>query len=310
MACGLAIILRQSYHLFERPEQWTVIGDAFDILAYYDESRRLVFDGMASTIEFSVPPRITKDLVLYESQLKEKPVLSVGGCQVLINNLVKFIDGTYNEDYSLAVPAMLCIEKTYNHLVLMLQIIEKNDLSRHPEDPITVVPDRTIWYRVTMMLYVVCSAPDTEQSKYGWECFQRHVMSVKVNDLPDERWTNLLTEMVNLQPPIETDVPRMNSFSVLGQVMIKVIPTLTKRQQNWPVLTEITKTFALIADENLYNGPTGAYKPLFDYTLQTVTYLQEAMSKPEFQGEKRYAAWASQHLKEVLDKNATNGDSD
>lgn len=302
MACGLAIILRQSFYLFKRPEEWQVMGDIFDILAYYDEARSLVFDGIASTIEFAVPVLLSKDLDLYESKLRDKPCLSIQGCNVLGNNLFKFVYGTYNDDFTLAVPAMLCIEKVYTHLNLMLQILEKNDQTRYPEDPISVVPEKDLWYRVSVMLYTVCSAPDTEQAKHGYACFQRHIMSIDVSDVTDLIWTNLLTEMVNLQPPIEAEVPRMSAFSVLGQVMIKVLPSLSNRESNWPPLTEITKTFADIAGQNLWAGRKGKYVELYDYTLQTVTYLVKHMSKPEFAGEKRYASWATGHLQGVLDR--------
>ena len=42
------------------------MGDTFDLLARFDVGRALTFDGIASTIEFSVPEVETDDIEAYE----------------------------------------------------------------------------------------------------------------------------------------------------------------------------------------------------------------------------------------------------
>ena len=64
IACGLAIKLRNSYFIFR--DEWKFMGDTFDLLARFDVGRALAFDGIASTIEFSVPEVETDDIEAYE----------------------------------------------------------------------------------------------------------------------------------------------------------------------------------------------------------------------------------------------------
>ena len=305
MACGLAIIVRSSYYYFKGQDEWKFLGDTFDDLSNFELARGLVFDGIASTIEYAIPPNPTKDLDAYEAKLKEKPALSIPACNALQRNLFKYIYGAYHKDFSLCVPAMLCLEKVYRHLSLMLLILKKNDKARDPSAPVGTVPDVDLWHRVAVALYSVCGSLDVEASKHGWECFQRVVLSTVVDDVPDEKWIAFLTLISSKYPPVTAEVSRVNTFSVFGQLMIRVLPSLTQRQKNWKPLTDITKNFAVLADENLRDGRS--IKALFEYTLQTVTFLSNKMASPDFAGDKRYSAWASETLLTVLEKNGAGG---
>jgi hypothetical protein len=307
MACGLAIIVRSSFYLFKTPDEWKFLGDTFDVLSYFPAARGLVFDGIASTIEAAVPQASSKDLDEYETKLREKPTLSVPGATALQRNLFKYVYGVYQKDFALSVPAMLCLEKLYKHLVKMLMILQRNDMARDPSTPLDSIPDKDLWQRAAVAFYSVCCSTDPESSKLGWECFQRHVLTTDVSQIADEKWIAILNLIIQKQPPIEADVARMNTFSVFGEVMILILPSMTQREKNWKTLTEQTKRFAILANENIQHGRQGEGKPIFDYTVQTLTYLSNEMASPNFGGEKRYCAWASETLLTVLERAGAAG---
>jgi len=303
MACGLAIILRSSFFLLKTNDEWKYIVDSFDMLAVYAAARGLVFDGVASTVEFAIPAELgTATLGEYQQKLKAKPTLSILGCSAIQRILFKYIYGAYSGDISLAVPAMECVENTYRHTV-KLGLLQQMDGRTEDGTPSEKrVPDKDLWYRVAVAFYSVCKAEDPDICKAGWEYYQRHVMGTEVGEIPDDKWIAILQLMASKQPKIEADVARVHSFSILGQVIVKVIPHLTHKQKNWKVLTDVTKEIAGLAEKNLRFGRQGGVKPLFQYTLQTVTFLSDHMASPDFGGEPRYSAWASQTFSEVLEK--------
>lgn len=298
MACGLAIILRSSYHLFKPPDDWRFAGDIFDILAVYRNARGLTFDGIASTIEFSVPDLQTEDLEEYEAKLKEKPTLSLMGSSHLQRVLFKLAHGTYEGDRTLAVPALVCIEKTYKHMVQLTLIKQSHE---DPDADLESVPDKEVWHKVAVALYSVCRSPDPEVSKQGFEACQRHFVGIFMEEVPDEKWIDVLKIMTTKQPPIASPLSRINTFSLLGQMMVRLFPIMSVREKNWKDLTEITKNAIVIADENMQNSYKG--EPLFNYTVKIVANIYTEMASPNFGGEKRYCAWASDTFKKALEKN-------
>lgn len=298
MACGLAIILRSSYNLFKAPDDWRFTGDIFDILAMYRIARGLTFDGIASTIEFAVPDLQTEDLEEYEAKLKEKPTLSLMGSASLQRVLFKLAHGTYEGDQTLAVPAMVCIEKTYKHMVQLTLIKQNNE---DPDADLESVPDKEVWYKVALALYSVCCSPDHEVSKQGFEACQRHFLGIFMEEVPDEKWMGVLKTMTTKQPPISSPLSRINTYSLLGQMMVRLFPIMSVREVNWKDLTEITKNAIVISDENMQNSYKG--EPLFNYTVKIVANIYTEMASPNFGGEKRYCAWASDTFKKALEKN-------
>ena len=137
MACGLAIILRASFQFFDSQE-WSFMGDTLDALANYSSSRVFVFDGIASTVEFSLP-NLENDSHrgLSEEGCSdcERPKLSKEACVALSRILIRFVLGFYQNDLSLSVPAMLCLEKVYRHKVmLMLHEQAADDRSTWPRN--------------------------------------------------------------------------------------------------------------------------------------------------------------------------------
>lgn len=307
MACGLAIILRSMYFLFKSPEEWKFFGDSFDVLAQYTEGRLLVFDGMASTIEFAVPEFPKGDnedigIEEYEDILEEKKTLSFAACAALQSVMFKFIYGSYKKDTTFALPAMVCIERTYKHMVKLLLI---RQFTKDPDADLESVPDKDLWYRVSMAMYSVCAASDAKTSEAGLHTARRHMItSIFMEEIPDAKWKSLLQTMIAKQPPLVDMSSRVNAFSLIGQLMIRLFPIMTRRKANWKDLTEITKSIILIADENLRAGKEGgkATRSLYVFTVKIVTELANQLSSPAFGGEKRYCAWASETFAKVLDK--------
>jgi hypothetical protein len=216
--------------------------------------------------------------------------------------------GAYEKDYSLAIPAMVCMEKTYKHMVMLLHINQKNDPNSDPDLELPSVPDLELWQRTSVAYYSMCNNLDFEISKYGLEGSQRHIFVSDVTEIPDKRWIALLNTMITKQAPISATNARINALSTIAQLMIKVFPSMTTREENWKVLTEITKQVAVIADENMENrGQSRDFDELFDLTVTIITLLTNQLASPKFGGEKRYCKWASDTFLKVLQKNAATG---
>ena len=295
IACGLAIILRNSYYIFK--DEWKFLGDTFDLLARYETGRTLTFDGVASTVEYAVPQIETEDLEEYEEALKEKPTLSLAAASALQKVLMKFISGAYEGDYSLAGPAILCMEKTYKHMVQLILIRQNHE---DEDADLESVPDKELWLRIGVAFYDLCAAPDAEASKKGLESCQRHfIEGIFMDEIPDKSWISVMTTMTTSQPPVSAEVSRVNTLSLMGQMMVRLFPIMTKREENFQALTQITKDIIIIADENMQYGA----KPLFDYTVKIVASLGKQISSPNFGGDKRYCKWASDTFLKALEKN-------
>jgi len=208
-------------------------------------------------------------------------------------------------------PFLQCyaLRKTYKHMVQIALIMEKNDTARDSEKPLSTVPDLDLWYRVAVALYSVCSSIEPDISKHGWECLQRHILTVEVEDVPDEKWIGVLHLILSKHPPLSAETSRMNTFSIFTRLILRVFARLTQNQKNFKLVTEITKKLALIAEENLQHGRKGNVKPLFEYTLKSVTSMANYFVSPDFSGDKRFSAWASETLVSVLERNGAAGGS-
>ena len=57
-----------------------------------------------------------------------------------------------------------------------------------------------------------------------------------------------------------------------------------------------------LAEDNLRHGRRGSVSPLFEKTVQTVTYLSNHMQTDDFKGDKEFGAWASEILSAELEK--------
>jgi len=303
-ACGLAIIWRSSFSLFNTPGDLKLIGDMFNTLAHFPLGRGLIFDGIASTIEFTLPSSSISNILEYEEKVREKPTLTVPACATLRRILFLFIHGEYERDYALATPAVRCIEKLYKHVIQLLLIEQKNDTIYGKDQELSSVPDLDLWYNISIAFYTVCTNPDEKISKQGLEACQRHTFIPDMTEVPDSKWTSLINNMISKRPPMISVMPRINSLSIIAQLMVKLFPSMTSREGNWKVLTELTKKVVNIADENLKNRSSPDI--LFDLTVTIVTHLSVQLGSPKFGGDKRYCKWASDSFMKILEKNGAS----
>jgi hypothetical protein len=310
MACGLAIIVQSSFAYFNTAEDWKFIGNIFDTLAHYPTARGLVFDGIASTVEAAVPEPVVEEihpeaLRQFEAQLNSKPALSIPAATEFQKVLFKFMYAAYQKDFSLQAPAILCLEKVLSHLARMQMVLQLDDRSRAA--PPDAVPDKEMWQRFAVGLFNAMGSYDQETCQTAYDCFQRNIMTTPVEQITDEKWLSLLKVISTKQAPLQYDNTRVKTFTTFGFVLLFVTPELTQEKENWKPLTELTKQFAIMADENLKKGRGS--KELFEKTISTVTTMSNVMGSREFQGERRYSKWASDSLFTVLEKNGAGGGS-
>lgn len=291
MACGMAIFLSQKFPLFESDDEWVFVGEMLDRLAHFGPGRGFVFDGIANAVESQMAPSSQKG--------DSKVELSFDGSMVLSRLLIRFIFGRYEQDMSLVVPAMMCLENLYRHMV----ILKRSDSDDSSEDSIGEniddVPDKELWQNVAVAFYSVCRSEDYNVSRQGSDCFQRFVMSTDVESLPEEKWISILFLIVDKQPPVEAYETRVNTFAILCKILLMTVGVLSNRKSNWDDLNDIISQTADVAGENLQQGRRG---PLFESTLQAVTFLSNHMVSSEFDGDKEYGQWACDTLLTELEK--------
>jgi hypothetical protein len=316
MACGLAIILRASYHYFETHNEWTLMGDMMDVLAHFSSSRVFVFDGIASTVEFAVSnPSILQDSRKIMDDISvdatvdeddERPKLSLEGCSSLSRILTRFVLGFYQGDVSLIVPAMLCLEKVYRRKVeILVQTKAASDGAEVSDsDLVSHVPDKDFWQNVAVAVYSVCRSPDPDTSSEGLQCYLRIVLRTSVEQIPDDKWVAILYLMVNKQPAPTAEVSRGNTFAILGHLLTRLLPGLSQQAEHREDLEELVIQYAALAEQNLQHNRRGS---LFEKTLQTLTYLSNLVISDEWTGDKEFSAWMHETLVKELEQ---AGDSD
>jgi len=277
------------------------MADTLDTLANYSPSRVFVFDGIASTVEYSIPnsdPDSLNDLSEGSSD-SERPKLSKDACAALSRILTRFVLGFYQNDSTLTVPAMLCLEKVYRHKVgLLFQEQAANGFDLSSLNPITMVPDKEFWQNVAVALYSVCRSPDSEASAEGLECYRRIVLRTAVDEIPDDKWIAIMYLMANKQPPLAAETSRGNTFSVLGHLLVRTLPLISHDEENREDLEDLVIQYASLAEENLRSRRG----KLFEKTLQTLTYVSNHMVSDEWTGEKEFSMWASETLMKEMER--------
>jgi brefeldin A-resistance guanine nucleotide exchange factor 1 len=307
MACGLAIILRASYYCFQSHNEWTFVGDSLDMLAQFGLARVFAFDGIASTVEYALPQYGASGEVEANPDEHgdddERPTLSKEACSALSRILIRFALGFYRGDVTLAVPATVCLEKLYRHKNALL--IKAEAASKDEPVPTNIralVPDKEFWQNVAVAVYAVCRSPNPETSKHGYECCQRILLRTPASQIADDKWIAILFLMVNKQPPTAADFSRANTFVLLGNLLKRTLPQLSVTAENRDDLTDLVKQIAVLAEENLRVGRRGTVSPLFDKTLQTVTYLANHLQSGDWKGDKEFGSWVSEIFLAELEK--------
>ena len=266
------------------------MGDSLDMLAHYNTSRVFVFDGIASVVEYALPNAPVQD---------DRPTLSSEACGSLSKILIRFILGFYNGDLSLTIPATMCLEKIYRHRVeLMMQPENASDAA---DTNSATVPDKDYWQNIAVALYTVCRSSDPEISAQGSESYSRLVLETSVDQIPDEKWCDILFLMLSKQPPLAADQSRANTFAVLGALLIKVLPHLSHSEDLRDDVVDLIQQTADLARENLRQGRRGSVSPLFEKTLQAVTRLSNHMTEWD-DGDQEFGAWASDTLLAELER--------
>lgn len=262
------------------------MGDTLDVLANYGVSRVFVFDGIASTVEFAIT----------DADEPERPELSLEGCETLSRILTRFVLGFYQSDTTLIVPSMLCLEKVYRRKV---DLLDRSDGSENDIGTTLFVPDLDFWQNVAVAVYSVCRSSDADISREGLECFQRVVLRSSVSQVPGHKWVAIFYLMVNKQPPVTAELSRVNTFSLLGQVMTSTVASLSHDKELREDLDDLVNQFAGLAEENLQQSRRGN---LFKGTLQTLTYVSNHLVSEEWSGDKEFGSWASEVLLKELER--------
>jgi hypothetical protein len=247
----------------------------------------------------------------------DRPIILKDATEALARILIRFVLGFYQGDMTLTVPAMLCLEKVYRHKVdLLLQAraaVGTNDengtAAANNVTSLTAAPDKDFWQNVAVAVYSVCRSSDPEVSDHGLQVYQRIICQTAVSEIPDEKWIAIMYLMVNKQPPVVADVSRANTFDVLGQLMVAVVPELSHRPDNYDDLVDLISQIAGLARENLRQGRRGSVSPVFTKTVQIVTFLSNHMITEEWKGEPEFSAWASETLLAELEKVGAAGAS-
>ena len=321
MSCGMAIFLSQKFPLFDSDEEWNYVADMLDRLAHFGAGRGFIFDGIANAVESQLAPSSQKG--------DAKNELTYEGSSVLSRLLIRFIFGNYENDMSLVVPAMMCLENLYRHMAILKRSAESDDDEEGSVDentPVEVpdketsvevpdketsveVPDKELWQNVAVAFHSVCRSTDPNVSRQGSDCFQRFVMSTGIESIPDDKWIAILFLIVNKQPPVAAHDTRVNTCAILCKVLLMTVGHLSNCKENWEDLTDIITQTADVVGENLREGRNGTVSPLFQSTLQAITFLSNHMVSSEFGGNEEYGQWASETLFAELGKVGALGGS-
>ena len=102
--------------------------------------------------------------------------------------------------------------------------------------------------------------------------------------------------MIHKQPPISAVNSRANTFSALGHLLSLVLPVLSHNKELRNGTCALISETAKLAKENLREGRRGGVTPLFETTLQVLTYLSNHMTIDEWTGDQEFGRWASEEL--------------
>lgn len=299
ISCGMAIFLSQKFHLLENSAEWEFITNMLDMLAYFGPGRGFVFDGIANTVE--------SQIVTISGNREERQVLTREGAQMLTRPLLKFVFGTYQNDISLSIPAMMCLENLYRHIVLLDSEQSTKDGRSVPD--VVMVHDEALWQNIAVAFYAVCRNFDANTSLQGTDCLQRFIVSTPMGSISDEKWIVLLHLIVNKQPPVTSEAPRVNCCTLLCKILLLSIADLSKNRDYWEDLTDVVNQMAVLVGENLREGRRGKVSPLFESTLQSVTFLCNHLVSENFSGNPEYGIWVSDTLFSELEKVGAGGGS-
>uniref|UniRef100_A0A7S4J7P6 Uncharacterized protein n=1 Tax=Odontella aurita TaxID=265563 RepID=A0A7S4J7P6_9STRA len=314
LGCGMAIILRNSYLLFEGLDEWNMIGDLMEAAAAYRDGRGFVFDGIASCVDHAVPKAASpvegegdasaSDDDRTDTNPDEAQLLSHEGGSVFVRLLTKFVVGNFEGDVSMRVPAMVRLTQVYWYLCR----ISNEGSARTRGEGMQPVPDKEMWSTVSSACYSVCLSDNHDVALRGVECLQTFLQATDRGSITDKGWVDILEAMTSDHPLASFSEARIKMCELLCKLLLRLIPELSPRNDNWDPLTDIIKKLALIVSQNLRAGRQGSVSPLFESTVETVTNMANVMSMPEFD-KSGFSHWAGETLFAELEKVGAGGGS-
>jgi brefeldin A-resistance guanine nucleotide exchange factor 1 len=264
LGCGAAIILRGCFFLFETPDEWIAIRNILDIAAQHESGRPFVFDGIASLIEYAFPVIVDGEPVVVNGI-----DLSADGCEILRYILLKFLEGSYDNDLRYKLASMLYMKRVYSRQTSSSEYLTSDSVGQEFE-----------WAKMVSIMYNdVCLSEDTKTSKKGFESLQEVILSTKVDSIPDEDWLTLMNMTCKTPPVIMLQGCRIDSLSLIGRLFLTLMPELSNRKENWAQLEDCTLEVAKMVGENLRSDRSS---PLFEMTVHTVSNMCNVMSMAGF----------------------------
>ena len=275
------------------------------------------------------------------------PCFSMEACNVLSRILIRFVLNYYHGDQSLMTPAMLCLEKVYRRKVEILLtqhqrqkqlLLSDESITNIPStitpslhttstntpssntniDIVSNAPDPELWQNVAVAVYSVCRSPDPDASTIATKCFRRIVLRTSIDQIEHSVWVTMLFLMVHKQPTTTSEVSRANTFSVLGQLMLRIVPSLSHRAEYREDMEEFIVQFAALAEENIQSSLSShhyrehsepshhrrsaiATSIMFDKTVQTITYICNHILSDGWNGDREFSIWMNEALLNPLE---------
>ena len=299
LGCGAAIVLRGCFLLFESTEEWVTMRNLLDIAAQHQSGRNFVFDGISSLIEFVFPALVDED---GEPTLSNSVELSQDGVEAIRYLLLKFLEGSYENDLTYKLPSIMYIKRVYSRQNSSLDMLASDTVA-----PENAHEQGTEWAKMISVIYNdVCLSEDHKASKKGFESLYEVIQSSNMHLIPHDQRLALI-EMACTNPPTLKHASRIDSLILIGRLFLTLMPELSNQKENWAQLEDFTIEVTKMVRENLRSGRS---TPLFEMTVHTVTNMINVMSMASFNDGQgiNFCSWVGETLLcELLQVGACGG---
>ncbi|KAL9187625.1 hypothetical protein ACHAXT_006003 [Thalassiosira profunda] len=302
IGCGAGIILRGCFYLFgDRQDDWTTIKSLLDLAAQDKSGRGFVFDGIASvidSIDYAIPSTHDGDENGNDIQLSQC------GVEVMASLLLKFMNGSYEEDLSFKVVSMTYIKKVYSYSQHFSDsVLSSDDGSAKNNHHLQENEFETM---INAIYHDACLSDDVITARRGFDSLQGIVLSTRVDSLPVKKWFAFLRLVSTSPPGIANEEARISHLILIGRLFLSLMPELSNTRDNWSELEDWTICVASIVSENLQAGRATS---LFETTVQTATNVVNVVSMSGFNdGEGlNFCSWVGETLLYELEKVGASG---
>ena len=231
LGCGAAIVLRGCFLLFDSADEWAGIKNILDIAAQHQSGRPFVFDGISSLIEFAYP-----DFVDGEPASSNNAELSQDGAEAIRYLLLKFLEGSYENDLTYKLPSIMYIKRVCSRQNSSSNMLSSDTVAT----PGNACEQGTEWAKMISVIYNdVCLSEDEKSSKKGFESLHEVILSSNMDLIPhDQRLT--LIQMACTNPPSIRHPSRIDSIIFIGRLFLTLMPELSNQTENWAQLEDFT----------------------------------------------------------------------